>query len=151
MSSTAHHSHEEKVEIGRFQKSQNRSTSSTSMPIINVIQTYSVDTTLPRPLGNRRMKPLPGLSTSRIHPPPKIKPRVLLFLGLVLRPAPIIATQDARIDESHGPHGVGAKRDASTDLGECGRGLVDVYAEVRVAEEADGQGKATDPTTANGD
>ena len=97
------------------------------------------------------MKPLPGLSTSRTHPPPKIKPRILLFLGLVLCPAPIITAQDARVDKSHGLHCVGAKRDASADLGECGRGLVDVHAEVRVAEEADGEGKATDPTTADGD
>ena len=97
------------------------------------------------------MKPLPSLPTSRIHPPPKIEPRVLLFLGLVLRPAPIITAQDARIDKTHGLHGVGARRDASADLGECGRGLVDVHAEVRVAEEADGEGKATDPTAADGD
>lgn len=110
-----------------------------------------MDTTLARPHGGRGVKPVPRLLSSDIHPPPEIEPRVLLHLGLVLRPLSIVALQDARIDELHGAHGVGAKGDAGADLSEGGRGLVDVNVQVWVTEEANGKGEATNAAAADGD
>lgn len=97
------------------------------------------------------MKPVARLPLADIHPPAKIKPRVLLRQRLVLGPPAVVAAQDARVDEVHGAHGVGAERDAGPDLGEGGRRLVDVDGEVRVSQEADGEGEAADAAAADGD
>ena len=122
----------------------------------------AVDAALARARGDGRVEILAGLSSSssssavrtlsNVHAPAEIKPDLLLVGRCVLGAAAVVAVQDAGVDEVHGAHGVRAEGDAGTDLGEGGRGLVDVDAYVRVAaEEADGEGEAADAAAADGD
>src|SRR2546423_5715759 len=114
----------------------------------------TMDAALARPLRNRRVEPLPCLPSiwaADIHPPPEVKPRVLLLSEIILCPSALISALDTRANEPHGAHGVGAKRDTRADLGEGRSRFINMHAQARMPEEADRKREAANTPAADGD
>ena len=93
----------------------------------------------------------PPVSARLLHPVAKIeKPALLLGRREIRRLAPLVPCQDGRVEQRHRPQRIGPQAHAGADLGECGRGLIDVYPDV-VVNKGDGEAETANAAAGDGD